>query len=125
MAVVNSTRWRRAEIPAVNGHGTARGAAGLLVALEHGRLLSAATKQATTSVAATGVDRVLGSQAAWGLGVGIDDDGYGMGGLGGSLAWCSTDGNYVLGFVTGWIADHSRSARIDNAVRACLGLPPL
>jgi hypothetical protein len=31
----------------------------------------------------------------------------------------------VLGFVTGWIADHDRMTRIDNAVRGCLGLPPL
>lgn len=124
-AVVNSARWRRAEVPAVNGHGTARGVAGLLVAIEEGRLLSPETRRAMTSVAAAGLDRVLDRESAWGLGVGIDEDGYGMGGVGGSVAWCSTEGHYVLGFVTGWIADHDRMTRIDNAVRACLGLPPL
>ena len=41
--VVNSSAWRRAEIPAVNGHGTARGVAGLFAALGAGRLLSPAT----------------------------------------------------------------------------------
>jgi CubicO group peptidase (beta-lactamase class C family) len=123
--VVNGVRWRTAEIAAVNGHGTARGVAGLLVAVEQGRLLSPGMKRAMTSVAASGTDRVLDRQAAWGLGVGIDDDGYGMGGVGGSVAWCSTEGAYVLGFVTGWIADHDRMTRIDNAVRGCLGLPPL
>jgi CubicO group peptidase (beta-lactamase class C family) len=124
-AVVNSDRWRAAEIPAVNGHGTARGVAGLLVAVQDGSLLSPGTRQAMTSVAASGVDRVLGEEARWGLGVGIDDDGYGMGGLGGSVAWCSTEGGYVLGFVTGRVADHDRMGRIENAVRDCLGLRPL
>jgi hypothetical protein len=95
------------------------------VAVEEGRLLTADTRRALTSVAASGVDRVLGEESRWGLGVGIDDDGYGMGGLGGSVAWCSTEGEYVLGFVTGRIADHERASRIDNAVRGCLGLPPL
>ena len=56
---------------------------------------------------------------------GFDDGGYGTGGLGDSRAWCSTEGGYVLGFVTGRIADHDRMTRIDNAVRGCLGLPPL
>ena len=40
--VLNGERWRRAEVPAVNGHGTARAVAGFYVALAHGRLLSAA-----------------------------------------------------------------------------------
>ncbi len=71
------------------------------------------------------MDYVLGEQATWGLGVGLDDDGIGMGGLGGNLAWHSTEGDYVLGFVTGRVADHDRVTRVDNAVRGCLGLPPL
>jgi CubicO group peptidase (beta-lactamase class C family) len=124
-AVVNSARWRTAEVPAVNGHGTARGVAGLLVAVQQGDLLSTESRRAMTSVAASGVDRVLGEESRWGLGVGIDDDGYGMGGLGGSVAWCSTEGGYVLGFVTGRIADYDRVTRIDNAVRGCVGLSPL
>ena len=35
-AVVNSAAWRAAEIPSINGHGTARGAAGLYAALLQG-----------------------------------------------------------------------------------------
>ena len=123
--VVNGVRWRTAEIAAVNGHGTARGVAGLLVAIAAGRVLSPDLRRAMTSVAFSGLDRVLGEEVRWGLGVGVDDDGYGMGGVGGSVAWCSTEGGYVLGFVTGWIGDHDRMTRIDNAVRGCLGLPPL
>lgn len=124
-AVVNSRAWRTAEIPAVNGHGTARAVAGLLVALAEGRLLSAPLAREMVSPAVTAVDYVLGEEATWGLGVGIDADGHGMGGLGGSLAWHSTEGGYVLGFVSGLVADHSRATRLDNAVRACCGLPAL
>ena len=41
---MNSGRWRQAEVPAVNGHGTARAVAGLYVALEQGRILSEETR---------------------------------------------------------------------------------
>ena len=74
-------------------------------------------------MAASGVDRVLGEPAEWGLGVALDVDGYGMGGVGGSFGWWSTEGDYAIGFLTGVIADHDRATRVDNAVRACLGLP--
>jgi hypothetical protein len=77
------------------------------------------------AVAVRAVDHVLGSEAAWGLGVQIDDDGFGMGGTGGSLGWWSSEGRYAIGFVTGYVADHDRVTRLDNAVRGCLGLPPL
>lgn len=123
--VVNSERWRRAEIPAVNGHGTARAVAGLYVALHEGRLLAPGTLAAMTTVHAAGPDRVLGSDARWGLGVAVEDDGWGMGGVGGSLGWWSEEGGYAFGFVTGEIADHDRSGRLEDAVRGCLGLPPL
>jgi hypothetical protein len=39
-AVVTSARWRAAEIPAVNGHGTGRGVAGFYAALLEGRVLA-------------------------------------------------------------------------------------
>ena len=40
LAVVNGAAWRAAEVPAVNGHGTARGAASLYAALLGGEILS-------------------------------------------------------------------------------------
>jgi CubicO group peptidase (beta-lactamase class C family) len=123
--VVNSARWRQAEIAAVNGHGTARSVAGLYVALREGRLLSDGMAEQMTSVQASGVDRVLDEHADWGLGVALDVDGFGMGGVGGSFGWWSTEGDYAIAFVTGVIADHDRATRVDNAVRACLDLSPL
>ncbi len=124
-AVVNGERWRRAEIPAINGHGSARGVAGLYVALEEGAILSPAMRRTATSVAGSGRDLVMGDDRSWGLGFVVEPDGYGMGGLGGSVGWWSADGQYAFGFVTGEIAAHDRATRLENAVRACLGMAPL
>jgi Beta-lactamase len=71
----NSSRWRRAEIPAVNGHGTARAVAGLFAALRDGRLLSPGLLQDATHPRAADHDLVLGGQKTWGLGVIVDDVG--------------------------------------------------
>lgn len=125
-AVVNGERWRRAEVPAVNGHGTARSVAGLYAALAAGRILSEELLAEMTRVQVAGHDRVLGAEAVWGLGVGIEpDDGWGMGGLGGSFGWWSEAGQYALGFLTGHIGDPGRGDRLENAVREALGLPPV
>ncbi len=123
--VVNSDAWRRAEIPAVNGHGTARGVAGLFAAIAEGRLLSREVRQDMTSASARGYDQVVGADVAWGLGVGVDDDGWGMGGTGGNVGWWSEQGRYAFGFVTGHVADHDRAERLENALRDVLGLPRL
>jgi CubicO group peptidase (beta-lactamase class C family) len=124
-AVVNSREWRTAEIPAVNGHGTARGVAGFFAGLAEGRLLSPAMLREMTAVTAAGHDRVVGGPVTWGLGVGVDEDGWGMGGTGGSFGWWSQAGGYAIGFVTGHVAGHDRGGRLENAVRLCLGLEPV
>ena len=128
--VVNSAPWRRAEIPAVNGHGTAKAVAGLHAALADGRILSEDMLAEMTRVHADGPDRVLGSDAQWGLGVGIEaSDGWGMGGLGGSFGWWSHAGGYALGFVTGVVAarppEEDPGTLLENATRAVLGLDPV
>jgi CubicO group peptidase (beta-lactamase class C family) len=123
--VVNSRAWRSAEIPAVNGHGTARGVAGFFAGLASGRVLSPEMLREMTTVTSDGLDRVVGGPVTWGLGVGVDDDGWGMGGTGGSFGWWSEAGGYAIGFVTGHVAGHDRGGRVENAVRACLGLDPV
>jgi CubicO group peptidase (beta-lactamase class C family) len=122
-AVVNGAAWRAAEVPAVNGHGTARAMAGLYAALLSGTLLSPGLLADATTAQSRGTDRVFGHENAWGLGFAIDGDGYGMGGLGGSYAG-AIDG-YAIGFVTGTMGGHDRVDRVENAFRACVGLPPL
>lgn len=123
-AVVNSARWRAAEIPAVNGHGTARGIAGFYAALLQGTAIARTLLAEATRVQASGRDQVFGGPNAFGLGFGIDANGFGMGGLGGSYGGVSGDG-YAIGFVTGSMGNHDRATRVENALRACLGLPAL
>jgi CubicO group peptidase (beta-lactamase class C family) len=122
--VVNSARWRAAQIPAVNGHGTARAIAGFYAALLTGRVLGSTLLTEATSVHASGIDQVFGHDNAFGLGFGVDANGFGMGGLGGSYGGASRDG-YAIGFVTGSMGTHDRATSIENALRSCLGLPEL
>ena len=124
-AVVNSARWRAAEIPAINGHGTASAVAGFYNALSTGSLLSPGMLAEAVTPQCAGPDRVFGHDNAWGLGFGIDDDGYGMGGLGGSYGGASTAGGYTIGFVTGSAGNHDRADALENTLRNCLGLPAI
>ena len=62
----------------------------------------------------------------WSLGgVAVDDDGYGMGGTGGSFGWWSERGQYAVAFLTGHIGTHDRGDRLEGVVRDALGLPAL
>jgi CubicO group peptidase (beta-lactamase class C family) len=123
--VVNGERWRRAEVPAVNGHGTARAVAGFYVALAHGRLLGTALAAEVTRGHGVEPELVMGGDQEWGLGVALDPDGYGMGGLGGSFGWWSEAGQYAAAFLTAHIGDYDRGDRLVSVVRDTLGLPPL
>ena len=123
--VVNGERWRRAEVPAVNGHGTARAVAEFYVALAHGRLVSPALVDELTRGNGEEPDLVVGGDREWGLGVAVDPDGYGMGGTGGSFGWWSEAGQYAAAFLTGHVGTHDRGERLENAARDVMGLPPL
>ena len=123
--VVNSTAWRAAEIPAVNGHGTAAAVAGFYQTLTAGRLLSPGMFAEAVTPQCAGPDRVFGGHAVWGLGFGISPDGYGTGGLGGSYGGASTEGGYTLGFVTGSAGTHDGVDALENVLREYLGLPPI
>jgi len=71
-----------------------------------------------------GPDQVFGGESVWGLGFGVSEDGYGMGGLGGSYGSTCTTGGYTIGFVTGSAGSHDRVEALENTLRDCLGLPP-
>lgn len=123
--VVNSAAWRSAEIPAVNGHGSARGIAGLYAALLRGELLSSTLLAEATTAQCEGRDLVFGHENAWGLGFGVDEEGFGMGGLGGSFGGASTRSGYAFAYVTGTMGDGAAGEALENTFRACLGLRPL
>jgi CubicO group peptidase (beta-lactamase class C family) len=124
-AVVNGAAWRSAQIPAINGHGTARAVAGFYQGLLTGDLLSPGLLAEAVTPQCTGPDRVFGHENAWGLGFGIDGDCFGMGGSGGSYGGTGAAGAYCVGFVTGSVGSFDRVDALENTLRDCLGLPPL
>ncbi|WP_353509034.1 serine hydrolase domain-containing protein [Intrasporangium sp.] len=124
--VVNSEAFRRAQVPAINGHGTARAVAGMYAKLLQGQLISPALRDEAARSQASGVDRVMGGEPrSWGLGFAVDGDGFGMGGIGGSVGWASTEGGYAYAFVSGSMGTHDRSDLVENAFRAVIGLAPV
>ena len=126
LSVVNEDAWRSAEIPAVNGHGTAAAVARFYAGLLGGgeldgiRLVSSGTVAAMTAGELTARDVLLEEDVTWGLGVWVDDDGFGMGGLGGSLGMADPALGLAEAYVTRHLADHDRFAAVDAAVRSAL-----
>jgi CubicO group peptidase (beta-lactamase class C family) len=123
--VVNGAAWRAAEIPAVNGHGTARAVAGFYQALITHDLLSPGLLAEAVTPQCAGPDRVFGHDSAWGLGFGLDGGSFGMGGVGGNYGGACPAGGYCVGFVTGSVGSFDRVDALENTLRDCLGLPPL
>jgi CubicO group peptidase (beta-lactamase class C family) len=127
LTVVNSRAWRVAEIPAVNGHGTAEAVArfyaGLLNGGESGgvRLVSREIVDAMIAGERTATDLLLEEEVTWGLGVGVDRDGYGVGGLGGSLGLGDPELGLAESYVTRQMGTHDRADAMDASVRAALG----
>ncbi|GHH37084.1 serine hydrolase domain-containing protein [Streptomyces candidus] len=76
---VDTPRWRRAELGAVNGHGNARGLARALSVISRRgevngvRLLSEETVDKVLDVQADGVDLFLGVPVRWGVGFALAD----------------------------------------------------
>jgi CubicO group peptidase (beta-lactamase class C family) len=125
VAAVNSERWRRAEIPALNGHGTAIAIARFYAGLAAGgqldgvRLLSAELTRRMTAAEREGPDEVLGQPVGWGLGVQVDAQGFGLGGIGGCTGWWDAHG-YAFGYVTRRLGTHERSDALEQALVASL-----
>jgi CubicO group peptidase (beta-lactamase class C family) len=123
VAVLGSDVWRRAEIPAVNGHGTARAVARFYAAVA-GRLdaplLPEDVRGELLTPVATGHDELLDGEVIWGLGVQFEEPYVGMGGLGGSAGFADTRRGYSFGYVTRRLADHDRATALGDAVAAVL-----
>ena len=115
-AVVNGEAWRRAEVPAVNGHATARGLAGFWQAHLDGRL------PAGVDVAgAEGDDLVLGSAVVWTLAGGrLEGPDVGMGGLGGQWACARPSAGLAWAFLTTVMGDFGPVDGIEAVLLSCL-----
>ena len=126
VGVLNGRRWRTAEFPAVGMHASAASlarfygelldpdgpVAGLLGADLHGQLLAPAV---------TGHDLLLDREVTWTLGMQRDEDGVGMGGLGGCDAYADTRHGFGYAYLTAHLADHDRSAHVLAALESALG----
>ena len=137
--VANRPAWRRAEIPAANGHGNARAVARVMAALGCGgsldgvRLLSTATLERAIEEQWSGVDLVLGFEMHWALGfmrtsaalpLSPNPRTFGHGGWGGSLGFADLDGRvswaYVMNKMSPGTAGDARGAMLAFAFYACL-----
>jgi hypothetical protein len=67
----------------------------------------------------TALDRLR--EVTWGLGVMLDADRYGMGGLGGSLGWAGPALGLAEAYITRQMRTHERAEAMDSAVRVLLG----
>ncbi|HEX6127402.1 MAG TPA: serine hydrolase domain-containing protein [Candidatus Limnocylindria bacterium] len=125
--VVNSEAWMAAEIPAVNGYGTASAVARFYQAflnggeLEGRRVLTAETCRAATSVQSSGHDAFLERHVDWGLGLQVEDGTFGHGGLGGSGGYADPALDLAFGYVTDLMAEHDRSDALAIAAEASVG----
>ena len=129
--VVNSAAYRAAEVPAVNGHGTARAVARFYGGLAGGgeldgvRLLRPESVDAALRPHASGWDEVLEDDAVWSLGFRVDgnDGSFGLGGVGGFSGYGIRRPGLALGYgyVTCKLADYDRTAACEDALDEVLG----
>jgi CubicO group peptidase (beta-lactamase class C family) len=114
---VNTRAWRAAEVPAANGHTSARGVARVYAALARGgeldgvRLLAPATVEGAIAEQSAGRDEILGLPTRFATGFmlgmrgGIFDCGpgrrsFGHPGRGGSIGFADPDARLAFGYVT-------------------------
>jgi CubicO group peptidase (beta-lactamase class C family) len=121
--VLNSDTWWRTEIPAVNGHGTARAIARFYAALAGWlptSLFSPALQAEVLQPIAEGHDALLDRSVAWGMGLQFDERYAGMGGIGGSDGEVNLEREFAFGYVTRHLGNHDRAIALTDTVEGCL-----
>jgi len=135
----NTAEWRRAELPALNGHASADGIARIYAMLANGgvfqrrRLLSPATISRMTRVLSDRMDLTLGMPAQWAAGVvlngatgffGPNPRSYGHSGWGGSFGCADPDQRIAIGYVCNQmgpdLVGDVRARELCAAVYSCL-----
>jgi CubicO group peptidase (beta-lactamase class C family) len=112
---VNEPAWRQAELPAVNGHATARGLAAFWQAYLDGRLPAGVGE-----AGASGHDRFVDDDVTWTLAGGrIEGPDIGMGGLGGQWGAARPARQLAWAFLTTHVAgDDDRAEVVEAALVA-------
>ena len=137
--LANTAPWRRAEIPAANGHGNARSVARVMAALALGgelggtRVIGAPALERATSEQCLGQDLVLPLPMRWGLGFMLSHPGlplgpspraFGHGGWGGSLGIADPDARvswaYVMNQMSAGTLGDTRAFELAQALYAAL-----
>ena len=131
--VVNSSRWRSAQVPATNGHGTAVGVARLYSAIiGSAPLLSPELLAEATRVQSHGPCPVLGEDVSFGLGfaptsarrpLGPNPRSFGHFGTGGALGFADPDSGVAFGYVMNHVIPRWQSTRnraLIDAVFECV-----
>ncbi|MFN3232950.1 MAG: serine hydrolase domain-containing protein [Alphaproteobacteria bacterium] len=105
----NKPGWRRAEIPAANGHGTAKALARIYapLSLGGGNIIGTEALDAATAEQCLGEDRNLGFEMSWGCGFirnntgiyGPNTETFGHSGWGGSLGFADRKEKLAVGYV--------------------------
>jgi CubicO group peptidase (beta-lactamase class C family) len=121
IGVVNTGRWRSAEVPSTNGHGTARGVALLYAALMSSPgLLSADLLAEATAPQSTGFCPVLGEEVTFGLGFtpttdrrpfGPNPRSFGHFGTGGAVGFADPQSGVAFGYVMNDVIPRWQSTR--------------
>jgi CubicO group peptidase (beta-lactamase class C family) len=129
-----AVEWRRAELPAMNGHGNARGLATLQSVLASGgangvSLMSDAERHRVLEQQSDGDDLVIGVPCRWAMGFSLELMLYPgvppgtraawWAGNGGSLSFIDLDARMAIGYVSNrWISGPFEQVRSGNIVRA-------
>ncbi|MDB5218290.1 MAG: hypothetical protein JWO86_6217 [Myxococcaceae bacterium] len=134
-----SRAWRGAELPSINGHGTARANARLYGALACGgaldgvQVLTSASIDRARTERSNGEDAILGVPTRFGLGFmlsepeasfGPNDGAFGHPGMGGALGFADPKARIGFGYVPNMLGTHiqldPRAMRLIDALYASL-----
>ncbi len=134
MGVVNSTRWRRSEMPSTNGHASARGIARLYDAMVHAgtwgmtQVCESAPLAEAVREAVDGPDLVLGRPSRFGLGfqltqperpLGPNAESFGHFGAGGALGFCDPVATLAFGYAINTMGPRWQNPRNAALIDAC------
>jgi CubicO group peptidase (beta-lactamase class C family) len=124
--VINSESGRRAPLPAVNIHSTARSLAMLFSTVrsasrgENASLLDPVLATGIGQVHMEGYDLVLNQSVRRGLGVVVDDGGsWGVASLGGNLLAVDPAAGRIVVYLTSELGDERAAAAVLRAARGC------
>lgn len=132
IGVVNTRRWRAAEVPSTNGHSNARSVARLMGTLARTALLTEETTARATAEASAGEDLVLGRPSRFGLGfqltqperpMGRGTRAFGHFGAGGSVGFADPDARLGFAYTMNTMGarwQNPKNRRLIDALSACL-----